>query len=58
MNSIAYERDQLCYIVQMDFFKKMIGFLDVFNEVDSLSFKEHTKELIAGFKFNEGEDIK
>jgi len=55
--SLPYERDQLSYIVQMDFFKKMLGFLNVSKEVDSLSFKEHTKEIITGFKFNEGEDI-
>jgi len=55
--NVAYERDQLSYIVQMDFFKKMLGFLNVSEEVDSLSFKEHTKQIITGFKFNEGDDI-
>ncbi|MBW9150572.1 flagellin lysine-N-methylase [Clostridium sp. CM028] len=55
--SDGYERDQLSYIVQIDFFKKMIGFLNVSKEVDSLYFKEYTKQIIAGFKFDEGGDI-
>ncbi|MBU3113997.1 flagellin lysine-N-methylase [Clostridium lacusfryxellense] len=57
MNSVDYEREQLNYIVQMEFFKSMLNFLNVSNDVDSLSFKEHTKEIITGFKFNEDEDI-
>jgi len=59
INSISdsYEKDQLSYVDQMDFFKKMLGFLNVFEEVDSLSFREYTKEIILGFKFEEGEDI-
>ncbi len=59
MNSVSdfYERNQLNYIVQMDFFKKMMGFLNVSKEVDSLYFKEYTMQTIAGFKFDEGEDI-
>lgn len=59
MNSVNYssEKNQSSYIQQMDFFKKMMGFLNVDKEVDSLSFKEHTKQIITGFKFDEGEDI-
>lgn len=59
MNSVrdSYGKESLNYILQMDFFKRMMGFLNVFEEVDSLSFKEHTKEIITGFKFNEGQDI-
>jgi lysine-N-methylase len=56
--SDSYEKNQLSYILQMDFFKKMVGFLDVFKEVDSLSFKGYTKQIIAGFKFDEGEDLR
>ena len=36
----------------MDSFKRMMGFLNVFEEVDSLSFKEYTNQIIAGFKFD------
>ena len=59
MNSVSdsYEKNQLNYILQMDFFKKMIVFLNVFKEMDSLSFKEYTKQIIVGFKFDEGGDI-
>ena len=57
INSVSdsYKKNQLSYILQMDFFKKMVDFLNVFKEVDSLSFKEYTKQIIAGFKFDEGE---
>ena len=55
--SACYEKNPLSYINQMDFFEKMMGFLNVFEEVDSLSFKEYTRQIIAGFKFDEGEDI-
>ena len=49
INSVSdsYEKNQLSYILQMDFFKKMMGFLNVFKEVDSLSFKEYTKQIIS-----------
>lgn len=59
INSLGeyYEKDQLSYILQMDFFKKMMGFLNVFKEVDSPSFKEYTKQIIAGFKFDEGDNL-
>ena len=59
INSIndAYEKNQLNYLIQMDFFKKMIGLLDVDRQVDSTSFKEFTKEVIDGFKLNEEEYI-
>jgi lysine-N-methylase len=53
----SYETNQLSYITGMDFSKKMLGFLNVFKEVDSISFKEYTKQIIVGFKFEEGKDI-
>ncbi|MBU3133728.1 flagellin lysine-N-methylase [Clostridium gasigenes] len=57
INSIKnnYKKNQSSYIVQMDFFKKMLDLLNVFKSVDSLAFKEDTKEIIAGFKFAKGE---
>jgi len=55
--SDSYERNELGYVLQMDFFKKMVKFLNVFEQVDSLSFKEYTNQIITGFKFDEGEDI-
>ena len=60
MNSVSpsYEKNQSSYILQMDFFKKMMGFLNVSKEVDSLSFKEYTKQIIAGFKFDEEGDTR
>jgi lysine-N-methylase len=59
INSVgdSYKKNQSSYIIQMDFFKKMLDFLDVPKEVDSLSFKEYTKQVIVGFEFEEEEDI-
>lgn len=59
INSVSnsYEKNQSSYITGMDFSKKMLGFLNVFKEVDSISFVEHTKQIIVGFKFEEGEGI-
>jgi lysine-N-methylase len=55
--SNSYKKNKLDYNLQMDFFKKMVGFLNVFKDVDSLSFKEYTKQIIVGFKFDEEGDI-
>ncbi|MCY6485526.1 flagellin lysine-N-methylase [Clostridium aestuarii] len=52
-----HEKYTLNYDVQVSFFKKIIDDLDVFKEVDSTSFQQYTKELIAGFNFNETKDI-
>ncbi|MBU3155758.1 flagellin lysine-N-methylase [Clostridium estertheticum] len=59
INSVndSYEKKGPSYIIQVDFFKTMLGFLKVSKEVDSLSFKEYTKQIIAGFKFDKEEDI-
>lgn len=59
INSIIdnYENNKLNYIIQMDFFKKILGFLNVFKEIDSVTFKEYTKETISGFKLEECDDI-
>ncbi|BCZ45663.1 flagellin lysine-N-methylase [Clostridium gelidum] len=53
----TYEKNELNYILQIDFFKKMVDFLNVFKNVDSLVFKEYTKQIIDGFKFEKGENI-
>ncbi|MGH4121362.1 MAG: flagellin lysine-N-methylase [Clostridium sp.] len=59
INSVSdsYGKNQLSYSDEMVFFKKMVGFLNVSKEVDSLSFKEYTKQIIVEFKFEEEEDI-
>ncbi|SFC47664.1 flagellin lysine-N-methylase [Clostridium uliginosum] len=59
INSInsSYKKDKLNYTFEVSFFKKMIDDLNVFKEVDSISFQEYTKELIAGFNFNEIKDM-
>ncbi|MGH4139771.1 flagellin lysine-N-methylase [Clostridium sp.] len=59
INSVSnsYEKNQSSYIAGMDFSKRMMGFLNVFKEVDSVSFVEYTKQIIVAFKFEEGDDI-
>ncbi|MGG7058341.1 flagellin lysine-N-methylase [Clostridium nigeriense] len=52
-----YEKNQLNYLIQIDFFKKMLEFLNVSKNVDSFSFKEYTKQIIVGFKFDENVEI-
>lgn len=47
-----YEENEFNYLLQVDFFKKMVQFLNVFKEVDSIVFKEHTKDMIKGFKLD------
>lgn len=53
----SYEKNELNYIIQIGFFKKMVDFLNVFKEVDSLSFREYTTQIIAGFNLSKMEDI-
>ncbi|MGH4120136.1 flagellin lysine-N-methylase [Clostridium sp.] len=55
--SDSYGKNQSSYIIQMDFFKKMLGFLNVSKEVDSLSFKEYTNQIIVAFKLEEEDEI-
>ncbi len=59
INSVndCYETDTSNYTFQVSFFKKMVEDLDVFNEVDSISFQEYTEELIAGLTFDETQNI-
>lgn len=53
----CYEKNKLNYLIQIDFFKKMLEFLNVSKNVDSTSFKEYTRQIIAGFKFDENAEI-
>ncbi|VYT94850.1 FliB family protein [Clostridium tertium] len=48
-----YEKNQLNYLIQINFFRKMLELLDVSKKVDSITFKQYTKEVIAGFKLDE-----
>lgn len=59
INSVSnsYEKNQSGYILQIDFFKRMVDLLNVFEEVDSISFKEYTKQIIDEFRFGEEEGI-
>ncbi|MEG1483529.1 flagellin lysine-N-methylase [Clostridium sp.] len=52
-----YEKNELSYVLQVDFFKKMIGFLNVSRDVESIPFKEDTKKVIEAFKLNEGDKL-
>lgn len=51
------ESNDLNYILQVDFFKKLIGFLKVEKQVESELFKKHTKEIVDAFKLEEGKEL-
>ncbi|MBS6007327.1 MAG: flagellin lysine-N-methylase [Clostridium baratii] len=55
INSVKdpYEKDDFSYLLQVDFFKKTMKYLNILNEVDSLSFKDYTKEVMTGFNFED-----
>lgn len=55
INSVKdpYEKDEFSYLLQVDFFKKTMKYLNILNEVDSLSFKDYTKETMTGFNFED-----
>lgn len=48
-----YEKDEFSYLLQVDFFKKTMKYLNILNEVDSLYFKECTRAVMSGFNFEE-----
>lgn len=48
-----YEKDEFSYLLQVDFFKKTMKYLNILNEVDSIYFKGCTKEVMNGFNFEE-----
>lgn len=52
-----YEKNKLNYVIQVSFLKNILDSLNVFEEVDSDSFKEYTKEVIQGFDFKDIKDI-
>lgn len=49
----SYEKEEFSYLLQVDFFKKTMKYLNILDEVDSLYFKECTKEVMSGFNFEE-----
>ncbi|MBY0756425.1 flagellin lysine-N-methylase [Clostridium sardiniense] len=48
-----YDKEEFSYLLQVDFFKKTMKYLNILNEVDSIYFKECTKEVMSGFNFEE-----
>lgn len=49
----SYESNPMNYIIQIDFFKKMIEFLNVNKEVDSVLFKQITEQIVEAFNLND-----
>ena len=47
-----YEKNSLYFMLQIDFFKKMVSLLNIDKEVDSDFFKEYTKQIIDSFNLN------
>lgn len=52
-----YGKDNMSYIISLDFFKKVMKFFKNFREVDSPLFKEHTEDIIKAFKLNEDDNL-
>ncbi|MGG7078483.1 flagellin lysine-N-methylase [Clostridium sardiniense] len=48
-----YDKDEFSYLLQVDFFKKTMKYLNILDEVDSVYFKECTNEVMNGFNFEE-----
>ncbi len=47
-----YEKNNLYFMLQIDFFKNMVSLLNIDKEVDSILFKEYTKQIIDSFNLN------
>ncbi|WP_368262399.1 flagellin lysine-N-methylase, partial [Clostridium disporicum] len=47
-----YEKNSLYFMLQIDFFKKMVSLLNIDKEVDSDLFKKYTKQIIDSFNLN------
>ncbi|SCJ05943.1 Flagellar biosynthetic protein fliU [uncultured Clostridium sp.] len=51
-----YEKNSLYFMLQIDFFKKMVFLLNVDKEVDSALFKEYTNKIIHSFNLEKEDD--
>ncbi len=49
--------DNMNYIIQMNFFIKMLKILKVDKEVESITFKKYTKEILDGYKIESDKSI-
>ena len=49
--------DNMNYIIQMNFFIKMLKILKVDKEVESITFKKYTKEMLEGYKIESDKSI-
>ncbi|WP_348521803.1 flagellin lysine-N-methylase [Clostridium sp. BJN0001] len=56
-NIKGYSLNDKNYIMQVVFYKNLIEFLDVDNEVDSKKFIENTENALKGFKINKDSNI-
>ena len=52
-----YERDTMNYVIQVSFLKDIVDSLNIVNEIDSITFKNHTKEALKGYNLNNEEDL-
>ena len=44
-----YRRNELNYIMQLSFFDNIVNSLEIYEETDSILFKQYTKEVLEGF---------
>ena len=52
-----YEKNSLNYILQISFFKNVVDSLNILEEIDSMKFKEATRELLKGLDIKDKDDI-
>jgi len=53
-----YKNDKLNYVFQVSFFKNMVDSLNIANEIDSVNFKNYTRDLLNGINADSNDDIK
>ena len=52
-----YEREDINYILQISFLKKIVDDLNIIEEIDNVKFKEYTKEILKNYNLNSDEDL-
>lgn len=53
----SYKRNDLNYMMQISLLDNIVNSLDIYNETDSILFKEYTKEVTEGFNIKSSEQL-
>lgn len=52
-----YKRNDINYIMQISLLDNIVNSLDIYNETDSVAFREYTKEALNGFSIESNEQL-